>query len=123
MLDIQLNNLTSTATLIPHGALTEEDLKLATDTIDSFIAQYGKLRGIIIYSQDFPGWDSFGALIEHLKFIKDHHELVTHIALVTDSTFGDFAELIASHFISAQILSFTYDDLMHAEDWIALDHV
>lgn len=119
MLDIQLNNLTATATLIPCGALSEDDFKTATQTIDAFIAEYGKLRGIIIHSKDFPGWDSFGALIDHLKFIKDHHEMVTHIALVTDSMFGDLGEMIASHFISAQIKHFVFNDLSHAQDWIA----
>lgn len=48
---------------------------------------------------------SFAALSSHLKFVKDHHKKIARIVLVTDSVLGNFAELIASHFVQAENLT------------------
>jgi len=69
-------------------------------------------------TSSFPGWDSFAALSGHLEFVKQHHKKIAHIALVTDSMLGNFAESIASHFINAEIKSFSYADIEQAKLWI-----
>jgi len=43
---------------------------------------------------------------------------VSHVALVTDSVLGDFGEIIAGHFVSAEIKHFPFDELMNARSWI-----
>ena len=118
MLTVNLNSLVGIAVLEPEGELSAEDFSAARKIIDPYIESAGKLKGIIIYVQSFPGWDSFAALISHFKFIKDHHNQVSHIALVTDSSVGGFAENIASHFVSAEIKSFSFSELDVAENWI-----
>ena len=118
MLTVNLNAIAGIAVLQPDGELSAADFKSASKIIDPYIESAGKLKGIIIHVQSFPGWDSFAALISHFKFIKDHHKQVAHIALVTDSPVGGFAENIASHFISAEIKSFAFNELVAAENWI-----
>jgi len=118
MLSVNLNALVGIAVLQPDGELSTEDFQSARKIIDPYIESAGKLKGIIIHVQSFPGWDSFAALISHLNFIKDHHKQVSHIALVTDSPVGGFAENIASHFVSAEIKSFAFSELEAAEQWI-----
>jgi hypothetical protein len=34
----------------------------------------------MIYTKSFPGWESFGALVSHLKFVADHHQKIERIA-------------------------------------------
>ena len=111
MLNVQLNEKESIVILIPDGALSENDFQLATTTIDPFIEKSGKLNGIIIYVETFPGWDSFAALSTHLKFVSEHHKKVSCVAFVTNSLLGGLAEHIASHFVSAQVKSFSYNAL------------
>jgi hypothetical protein len=41
----------------------------------------------MIRTESFPGWESFGALVSHLKFVADHHRQIERIAAVTDSGF------------------------------------
>ena len=41
----------------------------------------GKLTGLLIEARSFPGWDSFGALIQHLKFLRDHHRKIDRVAV------------------------------------------
>ena len=60
---------------------------------------------------------SFAALVSHLKFVKDHHKKITHVALATDSPLGEFGEHIASHFVNAEIRHFAYGELEEAKAW------
>jgi hypothetical protein len=87
--------------------------------IDPLIDQSGRLNGIIIYTRSFPGWDSFAALVSHLRFVRDHHRKVSRVALVTDSPIGKFAEPIGSHLVNAEIRSFPYEDFNQASEWAA----
>jgi hypothetical protein len=122
MLNVKLNKDNDIAILEPDGALSKDDFISACKIIDPYIEKEGKLNGIIIYVESFPGWDSFSALITHLKFIKDHHTVVTHVALVTNSPIGSFAEHIAGHFVCAEIKGFRFDELNKAKEWITTDH-
>lgn len=67
----------------------------------------------------FPGWQSFGAMVTHFRFVRDHQKHVKKVAVVTDSAFGDIAEHLASHFVSAQIKQFPAGQVEAARDWIA----
>ena len=118
MMQVHLNEKEYIAILKPNGRLSEDDFTSARDIIDPFIENHGKLNGIIIYVETFPGWDSFGALITHLKFINGHHKKVLKVALVTNSIIGDVAEYIGKHFIEAQIKHFDFTDFEKAKKWI-----
>lgn len=118
MLNVQFDEGKGIAILKPEGALTEEDFKSAAKKIDPYIESSGKLKGIVVHVRSFPGWDTFSALITHLKFIKDHHQKVSKIAFVTDSPIGHFAEKIGSHFVQAKIKDFPFNELEQARIWI-----
>lgn len=121
MLKVNLNESNSIVVLEPQGQLTQADFLNASRIIDPYIQKNGILKGIIIYVKDFPGWDSFSSLVSHLKFIHEHHKLVSHIAFVTDSIIGEFAENVASHFVKAKIESFDFDEFDEAKHWILDD--
>ncbi len=118
MLKVELDKETGVALLEPDGALSKQDFERAARTIDRYIERSGKLAGIAIRVNEFPGWDSLASLIEHLRFIKAHHAKVSRIALVTDWVLGDLGESLASHFVAAEIKRFGFDDLATARDWI-----
>ena len=118
MLKVELNEATGIAILKPDGALSEKDFIYASSVIDPYIEKAGKLNGLIISTRKFPGWESFGSLIKHFKFIKEHHKKLSHVAIVTDSVLGDFAERIVTHFVSAEIKHFAFDELSKAQSWI-----
>jgi len=119
MLNVELNSETGIAVLRPEGALSENDFDIATKTIDPYIESHGRLNGLIISTRDFPGWESFGSLAGHIRFVKNHHEKLSHVALVTDSKLGNVAEKIAGHFVSAEIKHFPYDQFSEAKNWIS----
>lgn len=117
MLNITLDEEKGIAIFEPDSELSKSDFQSAYDLIDPYLEKSGKLNGLIIHIKSFPGWDSFAALITHIKFIKDHHKKVSHLAFVTDSTVGSFGENIAQHFISAEIKSFPFNALEEAIIW------
>ncbi|MCB0334566.1 MAG: STAS/SEC14 domain-containing protein [Bdellovibrionales bacterium] len=118
MLNVTIDTENLIAILEPSGALSKDDFEAAATKIDPMIEQNGRLNGVIIHTESFPGWDSFSAFCSHMRFVKDHHNKVTHVALVTNSAVGEVGEHIASHFISAEVKKFPFDDLEHAKEWI-----
>lgn len=118
MLSINLNETNGIAILEPDGKLSEIDFQSAAEIIDPYIEKAGKLNGLIIHTASFPGWDSFSVMMTHLTFVKDHHKKIRYVALATDSTATGIAEHISSHFISATIKHFAFNDLEVAKQWI-----
>lgn len=92
----------------PTDALEKSDFTALTQLVDPFIESHGQLSGLMIYVESFPGWDSFGALISHLQFVKEHQKKISRVAAVTDSGFLKIMPSIADHFTQAEIKHFSY---------------
>ena len=102
----------------PKSSLEKEDFEKLAAAVDPFIDQSGDLAGLIVETPGFPGWSSFGALVAHLRFVRDHHKHIKKIALVTDSALGNIAENLVAHFVSAEIKQFPASALDSAREWI-----
>jgi len=102
----------------PKGTLESADFAALTREVDPYIEENGKLRGLLIQSESFPGWGDFGALISHLDFIRDHHRDIGRVAAVTDSAFLSIAPRIASHFVKAEVRHFDFSDREAALEWL-----
>lgn len=118
MIDFHLDPATAVLTVRPESALQKSDFVALSAAVDPQIDQQGDLAGLIIEAPHFPGWDSFGALVTHLRFVRDHHKHVKKVAVVTDSHLGDAAEHLASHFVSAQIRHFPAGGSDQAMAWV-----
>ena len=119
MIDIKLDKNEGITVLEPHGRLSEDDFKLVALIIDPYIEKEGRINGIILYSKDFPGWDSFGGFLKHIKFIKGHHKKLARVAIVTDSKLINAGEHIVQHFVSAEVEKFPFNQLEEAEKWVS----
>lgn len=118
MLNTILDTESKIVTLQPHGSLKKEDFDNAVKIIDPFIEEQGKLNGLIIYTESFPGWEDFAAFNRHLVFIKNHHKEIKKLAFVTNSLVGDFGEMVTGHFVDAVVKNFDFDKLDEAKNWI-----
>lgn len=121
MIDYQLDKPHSILRVRPESSLDKSDFAELAKVVDPEIEAGGALAGLIIDAPRFPGWDSFGALVTHMKFVRDHHKHVKKIAVVTDSQLGDFAEHLGSHFIAADIRHFPAGQIEQAQNWIIGD--
>ena len=118
MLDIDVDKTRSIVMIRPHSRLDKQDFAELANSVDPQIEEHGDLKGLILDVDKFPGWDSFGAMVTHMRFVRNHEKHVKRIAVVTDSHLGDVAEHLASHFISAEIRHFPADEMMQAQAWI-----
>lgn len=106
--------------ITPDGQLESKDFKMLANTIDPYIETQGKLNGLMIYTELFPGWDNFAAFVSHIKFVKNHHQHIRKVALVTSSNFLSIIPSIIKHFVQAEIKRFDYDDKEKAFIWLRL---
>jgi hypothetical protein len=118
MLDFELLRDRSILLITPGGPLEKADFEQLANEVDPYIASKGKLVGLMIYTESFPGWENFGALVAHLKFVADHHRQIERIAAVTNSGFLKIMPRIADHFVRAQIKHFEYKERDRALAWL-----
>jgi len=119
MLTVKMDEANGTALFEPQGPLSEKDFKHAAEVVNAWIEKNDRLKGLVIHAKTFPGWDSFGALVSHLAFIRDHHRKIGRVAFATDTPVGAVAEKIGRHFIKAEIRLFPYRELEQARAWSA----
>ena len=118
MIEFELLRDRGVLILSPDGPLEKADFERLAQDIDPFIASNGKLTGLMICAKAFPGWDSFGALVSHFKFVKDHHRKIERIAAVTDSEFLKTVPHIAKHFVSADVRQFASGQKTEVLAWL-----
>ena len=104
--------------ITPEGALQQSDFKVLGLLVDPYVEEKGELSGLMIYTESFPHWENFKALIAHIKFAKNHEQHVRKIAAVTDSKFLSIVPSIVSHFIHAEVKHFDYADKAGALAWL-----
>lgn len=118
MIDFELLRDRSILLITPGGPLEKADFEQLAKEVDPFIASKGNLVGLMIYTESFPGWENFGALVAHLKFVADHHRQIERIAAVTNGGFLKIMPRIADHFVRAQIKHFEYKEKDRALAWL-----
>ena len=94
------------------------EFQVLAQAVDPYIKEKGKLNGLMIYVESFPGWKIFAALVSHFKFVKNHHQNIRKVAAVTDSGFLPILPHVADHFVHADVRHFDYRDRESALDWL-----
>jgi hypothetical protein len=102
----------------PEAPLAAADFKSLAQEVDPYIERKGKLAGLLIEAATVPGWQDFGALLSHLKFVRDHHRKIRRIAVVSDSKVLTVAPHIMEHFVAAQVKHFSQGERQAALDWL-----
>ena len=118
MIKFNIDETNALVHIQPEASLSEGDFKLLTAEVDRFIDKRGYLAGIIIEADKFPGWENFSGFVAHLKFVKNHHEAVKKVALVTDTKLANLAEALVSHFVVAEIKHFPAGSFEAAKKWL-----
>ncbi|MEP6655502.1 MAG: STAS/SEC14 domain-containing protein [Myxococcales bacterium] len=99
------------------SALRAQDFDALAVTADTWIEAHGDLRGIVIHTREFPGWENLGSLMSHVRFIRDHHRKVKRIALAADSPLASLMPRFVEHFVKAEVKAFNYNELESAIAW------
>ena len=118
MLNHDLRHDDGILVLNPEGPLQAADFTTLAGHVDAYLENHGVLRGVLIRAKSFPGWNDFGALLAHLKFVREHHQRIEKVAVVADGAFANVMPLIAKHFIHSQVQHFEFTREDAAWDWL-----
>jgi hypothetical protein len=103
--------------LEPREKLRSLDFDAVAATVDPWIEREGKLQGIVVHAPEFPGWESVGSFLEHVRFVRDHHKKVERVAIAADGKFAELGPGLAKHFVKAEIRHFGYGEFERALAW------
>jgi hypothetical protein len=118
MIHHQLDETDSILTVAPRGPLAADDFKALAAEVDPFIERTGGLRGLLLEAPAFPGWEGFGGLTAHRRFVRDHHRLIRRVAVVSDSPVLSHLPQLASHFVAAEVRRFPQGERAGALAWL-----
>ena len=118
MIHIKLDEDAGIVTVTPSAPLKEQDFTLLSSEVDPYIEKEGKLNGLIIQIESFPGWEDFAGLISHLKFVREHHKKIEKVAAVTDGKIVSIMPKIVDHFVNAKVKYFPYESYNEALSWV-----
>ena len=101
--------------LEPDAPLQAADFEGLAHEIDPYIAEHGKLPGLMIHARAFPGWANLDAFLAHMRFIEGHHQKIHRLAVVTNSSLLTEIPRIAAHLVRAEVKQFpeaAYEDAL-----------
>lgn len=117
-LEFDLDEGAGVLVLRPRDELEVGDFERVEAAIDPYIRKAGGLNGLVVVAEEFPGWDSFAAMTSHFRFVREHHDKVRRVALVTSSRFLSALPRIAGRFTDAEVRRFELDDYERALAWV-----
>jgi tRNA U38,U39,U40 pseudouridine synthase TruA len=118
MINYELRHDEGILVLHPEGPLEAADFISITNQVDTYLAGHGKLHGVLIHVNSFPGWKDFAAMLAHLKFLKEHIQKIEKVAVVADGALANIMPDIANHFVHAQVRHFDFVREDTAWDWL-----
>lgn len=118
MLNFELLNQEGILRVSPNAPLQVRDFAQLSEVADRYLASHEALKGLIITTDDFEGWEDFSALVSHVKFVREHHKHIRKVAVVSDDSRLKIMPAIASHFVDADIRHFDSGHQQEAFDWI-----
>jgi hypothetical protein len=115
---IKITPLKNYCLLEPQGPLSKEDFSAISAQLDPIIESEGELEGLVIKTREFPGWEKFSDVIEHFRFVRNHHRAIRKIAIVTDAKVAEILPTVVNHFVKAEVKHFSFDEYRDAIEWI-----
>jgi hypothetical protein len=102
----------------PDRRLRQEDFEGLYKTVSPWIAEHGKLAGLVVHSKAFPpGWENIGALARHVQFLRGLRGKLGRVALVTDRKLACVAPRLGG-LAGVTVRHFPYEQVNEAIDWV-----
>ncbi|MFO7762849.1 MAG: STAS/SEC14 domain-containing protein [Wenzhouxiangellaceae bacterium] len=102
----------------PTGTLSEHDFKSMAAELETIEKDERTLNGILIRTENFPGYESFSDMLAHAEFIAEFRDRIPKVAVCTDSTVAGLMQIIGKVFTEAEVRKFDYGNRDEAEKWL-----
>ena len=118
MLFTKIDEKNKIATLEADSPLTRSDFEISKKIFVNYTKDNGKLKGLIIYTEKFPGWGSVSDFPYHMKFATEHRDKAEKVAFVTNSLWSFLVKLFGFILTGATTKVFKYHELEQAKSWV-----
>ena len=98
----------------PKGALSVNDFNALGAEIDAMDGREETLTGVLIRSENFPGYEHLTDISAHARFISEYGKRVPKVAICSDSAVTAFLSFIGQVFVDAEVKRFHYDEIEQA---------
>jgi hypothetical protein len=102
-----------------QGELDATDFQRIAAEIDPYIENEGDLKGVMIETEHFTGWDDLSALVAHFQFVKNHRKNINRLAIVTNDHVLGAMPFLAKHFLVKEARHFLMVNKSEALAWIS----
>jgi hypothetical protein len=97
--------------------LRREDIEAIALAVDSWLAEHTELPGLVLHAPAFPGWENFGALVRHLRFVGGHQRRIARVALAVDGQPVGVAARVAGTLLHPEVRRFAAGEVDEAVAW------
>ena len=118
MLYTKIDQKASLAVLEADGPLTKDGFIESARIFNEYNAKNGLLKGLIIYTEKFPGWGSISDLPYHFKYASTHKNKAERVAFVTDSLWSIWVKLFGHILTGTTTRVFRFHEFERAREWV-----
>jgi hypothetical protein len=94
-----------------------DDFRQIAPQIDSLIQQQGKIR-LLIDASNFSGWENIAAFERHIGFVKNHHQKVERISVITGHDWQHWVIGTIRLFVHPEVRAYDKGQESEALEWI-----
>lgn len=106
-------------TVTPTHALRVADFETLQTLLTQVYKETDIISGIIVNTQNFPGWEDLRSMLRHFEFLKDNRHHLEKVALCTDSQFVQKAlPTVIKHLEDIDARIFKYGAIDEARNWL-----
>ena len=99
------------------GEVTEDEYTQVASELRDEIARHGAIR-VLFRLSDLKLSSFFAALDERLSFVRENHDDVERVAVVTDDTASELLSKAAETAAPVELRTFASDDESQAWNWL-----
>lgn len=94
----------------PKGSLSVHDFNALAAEVDAMDSREETLRGILIRSESFPGYEQLSDISAHARFVNEYGNRAPKVAICSNSAVAAFLSFIGKIFTDAEVKRFRYDE-------------
>lgn len=117
MVKIEFRESGKVAIVTPERDLSVDDIQTIAKTIDAHINSKDIVPNLVLCATHLPHWDSFSAMKQHFRLVRDHHRLIKKVAVVSDNLAMKALPYLMDHFVKAKVRHFSGSRMQAAIDW------
>lgn len=120
MIHIDIRQSENIFLLRPDGEISAEDFKAAAATLNEYINTHDRVPNLVFQADSLPHWKNLEALKQHFNLVRDHHNVIGKVAIVSDSDLIWLLRPFIDMFTGAKIRRFPKTALDDAINWAVM---